>query len=1310
MPQTQSRSAPQPLALGKVAGALARQPSAVHRAPRQQQEAGDPAPAGTSPACMLPFLTIALGASVGSLQAFTDFLAAMPPNNGMAFLLIQHLDPAHKSLLVGLLSGQTAMRIVEAVDGMPLATDTVFVVPPDATLLVRDGRLVVTTPAPARRDRLPIDRCFTALAQDQGPHAVAIVLAGVSSDGSAGLAAIKQHGGMTMAQAGDDGQALAGMPSNAVATRLVDHLLPIGAMPAQLLQHQASLRAVSPLPDDAGPLAMDPEHFAELCALLRTRTGHDFSQYKRPTLLRRINRRMETLHLDTMPTFLDLLRREPGQIERLFRDLLIHVTQFMRDPGAFRTVQEQVIPALLAGKGVADAVRIWVPGCSTGEEPYSLAILLRELMDRQEIAPKVQIFATDIDEAAIMTAQAGCYPAPTLTRLAPAQRAKWFAEDGGSWRVSRTIRDMCVFSVHSVTRDPPFSKLDMVSCRNLLIYLGAGLQARVLRSFHYALKPSGILLLGPSESVTQGAGLFKTLNGRHRIFARQESAVAPADVTYGSAAPTRFMASPVTVRHAATIDDAIDRGARRALQQFSPAYVVIDRANEIIRFSGGAIARFLEPSPGVASLNLFGIMRRALRPTMRRAVRKATAGRTTVVQERLVLPLDGSNHIVTLIVMPFIDDRADRDLYLVAFQDLGTASPVARGAAPGTINPADDGSQAEPEIVAELSATRVQLLGMVTELESSNEELKSANEEYQAPNAELQATNEELETAKVEMQSVNEELQTINAELASKNDLLATLNDDMQNLLDSTQIATLFLDKDLRVTRFTPRVMDLFRLRGTDVGRPITEIASLLSYATMTDDVKAVLDGQEIVEREIQPIASAATFLMQIRPYRKPGNTAAGVVITFVDISTSKRLEETLRILNRTLEHNVAEQTAELEAAGRALTEQAEERQRTEDMLRQSQKLEAMGKLTGGIAHDFNNLLGVIIGNAEVLLDTVHDQPDEADQTREILNSALSGAELTRRLLAFARQQPLQPRRIDLNALLEGQVTMLRRILGETIQVTAALKPDLWMVSADPSQIGDALLNLALNARDAMPHGGDLTVATGNQHLAAQDAVGNDGPLEGDFVVLTVTDTGIGMAPDVVARAAEPFFSTKPPGSGSGLGLSMIYGFARQSGGQLVIESEPGVGTTVRLHLPRAGLGEVDRPLVAGATAANPGGNEAILVVDDNTTLRDVARRHLTTLGYSVSVADNGPAAMALLQAGARFDLLFTDIVMPHGMTGYALAEAARQLQPALRVLFTSGYAGDGGTPGLEAGRVLSKPYRRQELAQSVRATLDAGP
>jgi signal transduction histidine kinase len=411
---------------------------------------------------------------------------------------------------------------------------------------------------------------------------------------------------------------------------------------------------------------------------------------------------------------------------------------------------------------------------------------------------------------------------------------------------------------------------------------------------------------------------------------------------------------------------------------------------------------------------------------------------------------------------------------------------------------------------------------------------------------------------------------------------------------------------------------------------------------------------------------------------------------------------------DQALERRMAERTAALEAASLALTQQTEERRRTEEMLRQSQKLEAIGKLTGGIAHDFNNLLGVIIGNAEILLDTLEDQPEEADQAREILDSALGGAELTRRLLAFARKQPLQPRRIDLNALLQGQVAMLRRILGEAIHVGASLAPDLWTISADASQIGDALLNLALNARDAMPQGGDLTITTANAHLKATDADNGQETLTGDFVVLAVKDTGIGMPLEVMSQATEPFFSTKPPGAGSGLGLSMIYGFARQSGGQLLIDSRVGVGTTVRLYLPRSHADAVDRPAAASGTVAQPGGNEVILVVDDNSTLNDLAQRHLAALGYGVKVAGNGPAALALLASGTRFDLLFTDVVMPDGMSGYALAEAAQRLQPHLRLLFTSGYAGEAGYADHGARPTLHKPYRRQELAETVRAVLDA--
>ena len=569
-----------------------------------------------------------------------------------------------------------------------------------------------------------------------------------------------------------------------------------------------------------------------------------------------------------------------------------------------------------------------------------------------------------------------------------------------------------------------------------------------------------------------------------------------------------------------------------------------------------------------------------------------------------------------------------------------------------------------------------------------------------------------METAKEEMQSVNEELQTINTELSVKNEQLTRLNNDFQNLLESTQIATIFLDHDLRIMRFTPGMTELLHLRASDEGRPITEITGSLAYPDLPADVASVLGSQQVIEREVQLVDDGANFLMRMRPHHTADNTVDGVVVTFVDISEAKRMqaEEALRTHNQTLERHVAERTAELEIALRALTLQTERRQRAEEMLRQSQKLEALGKLTGGIAHDFNNLLGVIIGNVEFLTDVVRDDENHAVLAREILDSALSGAELTRRLLAFARKQPLQPRLIDLNALLPSHVALLSRTLGETVHVTAKLAPDLWPTYADPSQIGDALLNLALNARDAMPHGGNLTIETANMHLPAPDPAEHTQIIAGDYVVLAVTDTGTGMPPDVVERATEPFFTTKPPTVGSGLGLSMIYGFGMQSGGHLTIDSEVGVGTAVRLYLPRA----LDEPVAvhdAGeAEQADPGGNEAILVVDDNPMLRAATQRNLISLGYQVTTAESGPAALIILRAGNKFDPLFTDVVMPEGMSGYDLAKAAQDLQPGLKVLLTTGYADQlpTGSVGMHgAQRMLYKPYRRGNLARAVRAVLD---
>jgi two-component system CheB/CheR fusion protein len=1375
--------------------------AAPHDGAADNQAAYDPAQSSS-----LPFLTVAIGASAGGLRAFTEFLEQLPPDTGMAFVLIQHLDPSHKSLLVGLLAPHSQMTVVEATDGMKLLPNRVFVIPPDSTMTVDAGRLVIASPAPARANRWPIDSCFTSLARDQGNRAVCIVLSGAGSDGSRSLRAVRQHGGLVLAQAEDDGQgALVGMPASAVATGLVDHLLPVRAMPAKLIEYQRPLRAAAgdavTVMSSAGrpPEAaaegeagtrdasqLDDAALAEICGLLRGRTGHDFSQYKTPTLERRIRRRMHAQRIATMAGLVQLLRREPRQLDRLFHDLLVGVTQFFRDPAAFDAVRKTVLPGILADKAAGDFVRVWVPGCASGEEVYSLAILIRELMDRQGTYPQPQIFGTDINDEAISAARTARYRKPALARLTPEQRARWFIADGEFYRPVREIREMCVFSVHSVFKDPPFSKLDLISCRNLLIYFDGKLQARVIRSFHYGLNPGGWLFLGPSEGVGHPPALFEQIDRRHRLFRRRDvEAFLPGLALPGQklsdAAPSRPVYLANDLRPHSSIEDGLNRSARRALEQYSPAFVVIDRAADIVRFSGGVVGRYLEPSPGVANLGLLGMLRRPLRRPVRTAVHRAITLRETVVHEGLVLGFEAQPRLITLVVQPISDGRTDAERYLVAFIDAGVAGRRAASAPDVTGAAADD----DQELARELAATRSQLLAAIADLETANEELRSFNEEYQSANEELQSTNEELETAKEEMQSINEELQTINTELSTRNEQLSRLNNDFQNLMDSTRIPTVFLDRELRITRFTPSITALFALRETDLGRRITDIAGRLHYTGMVEDVATVLEavgrdpagrdqagrdqagrdqaeskapgrdqsgrdeagpaeqasqagrdeagpvqagrsgqaGQarrdeagHVIEREVQLIEGDTTFLMRIQPYRTVDGVVEGVVITFVDISAGKRLqaeaERALRTLNVSLERRVVDRTADLQTIDRALAQQIEERRRAEEMLRQSQKMEAVGKLTGGIAHDFNNLLGVIIGNVEFLLDGVQDKPDLAELGQDILDSALSGAELTHRLLAFARKQPLQPQVIDLNALLPGHAAMLRRTLGDQIQIGTTLAPDLWPTLADPTQVGEALLNLALNARDAMPHGGRMSIQTANVHLDRRDVAANAELAEGDYVVLSVADTGTGMSPEVVERAMEPFYTTKPAGAGSGLGLSMAYGFAKQSEGDLRIESGPGVGTTIRLFLPRAP--EEAAPGAAAPVAAlpDPGGSETILLVDDNPTLRAVTQRHLAALGYRVRTATSGVVALAMLQAGERFDLVLTDLVMPDGMSGYGLAEAARALLPGLKLLFTTGYAGDlpiEGDAAHDRPPVLRKPYRRQELARAVRAMLDGG-
>jgi two-component system CheB/CheR fusion protein len=577
---------------------------------------------------LTPRLLVGLGASAGGLDAFKSFFANMPPKSGMAFVLVQHLDPHHKSLLVEILSNHTEMPVVQAADGMPVAADHVFVIPPNAVLTIEAAALRVSTPAPPREHRKPIDMFFASLAQDQAEKAVCIILSGSGSDGSQGLKAIKEHGGFTLAQAGFDETALLGMPSSAAATGLVDEVMPVEQMPARLLAHAQHLGRIGDRKAPDGARRDAAEHLTRICVLLRARLGHDFSQYKQSTLVRRIQRRMQVLQVDNVPEYIERLRNEPNQLDLLFRDLLIGVTQFFRDPEAFAAPESEVIPKLLENKRNGDPIRIWVPGGATGEEAYSIAILLKEAMVKREAELQVQIFATDLDGQAVATARHGRYRKP-VSGVSPERLERWFAEEGDDCCVIPDIREMCVFSIHDIARDPPFSKLDLISCRNLLIYLEATLQNRLVRTFHYALRPSGYLFLGVSEGVARHDRLFAVLDKKHHLFQRRDD--VRASLPSGILGPTLAHPSSGAAKPAHIPGDSVDQRIRHVLEKCSPAYLVIDRQHQVLRFSGRT-GHYIEHSPGAASLDLFNILRKDLLPTVRAAVqeglRLAAIGRT----------------------------------------------------------------------------------------------------------------------------------------------------------------------------------------------------------------------------------------------------------------------------------------------------------------------------------------------------------------------------------------------------------------------------------------------------------------------------------------------------------------------------------------------------------------------------------------------------------------------------------------------------------------------------------------------------------
>ncbi len=867
-----------------------------------------PIPVEAAPIASLEarFPIVGIGASAGGLAAFEAFFSGMPAaaDPGMAFVLVQHLAPDHKSILSELVRRYTRMEVFEVEDGMVVRPNCAYIIPPSRDMALLDGALQLLEPSAPRGLRLPIDFFFRSLAQDQRERAIGIVLSGTGSDGTLGVRSIKGEGGMVMVQ-NPESTDFDGMLRSAIGTGLVDYVLPPAEMAAQLIAYVSHAFGRAPCPA-APPPPRAENTIKKILVLMRAQTGHDFSQYKQNTIVRRVERRMAVNQIDDLDGYLRFVQQNPQEIDGLFRDLLIGVTNFFRDPEAFEALEVKVIPRLFEGKPPGAPVRIWVPGCSTGEEAYSIAILLREYMETLKRNFMVQVFATDVDNRAIEQARAGYYPASIAGDVSPERLGRFFVSenDGGTYRVQKGLRDLLVFSVQDVIKDPPFSKLDLISCRNLLIYMGGELHKKLIPLFRYALQPGGTLFLGTSETAGESTHLFTVLDRKWKLYQRTMDVTSADHAEWGAfiPRPAQDRAAPQSSKKSSQDRKTHLREMteRALLQQYAPAGALVDERGDIL-YLHGRTGRYLEPAPGEAAMNILKMAREGLRRELTGALHKAATRKEPVRRAGLRVKTNGDFAAVNLTVRSVTgagETDAPSGPFLIIFEEAPLPEPseaVPAGAVAGKTKAGVDADARIASLQQELRAKEEYLVATNEELETSNEELKSSNEEMQSVNEELQSTNEELETSKEELQSVNEELSTVNAELQNKVADLSRTKDDMNNLLAGTDIGTIFVDHQLRILRFTPTVTQVINLIQSDVGRPVGHIVSkLMVYDRLVEDVKEVLDNLVPKECEVQD-KTGAWFLLRIRPYRTVENVIEGAVITFVDITEMVKARELLK-------------------------------------------------------------------------------------------------------------------------------------------------------------------------------------------------------------------------------------------------------------------------------------------------------------------------------------------------------------------------------------------------------------------------------
>jgi two-component system CheB/CheR fusion protein len=847
----------------------------------------------------LSFPVVGIGASAGGLAALQRLFEQMPARNGMAFVIILHLSPKHESNADQILQRVTRMPVLQVNDTVRIEPDHVYVIAPNKQLGMTDGSLVVSDMQRPRGQHVAIDAFFRTLAEAQLERAIALVLSGTGGDGAVGIGRIKEMGGVIFVQHPGDAEH-DGMPLAAIGTGQVDFILPVTEMPQRLLDlwNNAAIIELPPLgpdePEAAHPGEVDDSADAEqalqrILGLLRLHTGHDFRHYKRATVLRRLERRMQVRSMHTLPEYVRLLEADVSEHKLLLNDLLIGVTNFFRDREAFDTLEREVLPAIFRDRKPNEEVRAWSAGCATGEEAYSLAMLLADQAAQMAHPPGYQVFASDIDEGAIATARAGLYPTSIVTDITPARLRQHFTRDDGRYHIRKGVRDRILFAVHNLLRDPPFSRIDVISCRNLLIYLNRDIQQRVLETFHFALKPGGYLMLGASESAESVDELFVPVDKKNRIYrARAATRAFVQHRGHGSAPNDLHLPEPrlqpASGRRQASLADV----HQRALAEFAPPSVVIDADHNIVHMAERAAA-FLRLAGGEPSRDILALVLPELRIDLRSALYQVQNAGIAVEGRQVSLTRDGRQSVVTIAVRPFRDDEAVQDFLLVTFseieRDLDASSADGRGQGDDVVL-----SQLE----AELQRKKQQLQETIEHAELSNEELRAANEELQAINEELRSATEELETSKEELQSVNEELITVNYELKLKVEETGKANDDLNNLIASTDIATVFVDSALRIKRFTPRAADIFSIIPSDTGRSLLDLTHRLDYKELADDVALTFNTLRMVEREVRS-HEGRYYIVRLLPYRTTEDRIEGAVLTFFDISGRREAEEKLR-------------------------------------------------------------------------------------------------------------------------------------------------------------------------------------------------------------------------------------------------------------------------------------------------------------------------------------------------------------------------------------------------------------------------------